>query len=240
MSQQAIIPEAKPAATVVLIRDGKQGLETLLLKPNQALLFAGGFWVFPGGSIDQADMAAAANDIEQAARLAAIREAVEEANIAPDIQRMVKISHWTTPTAEARRFATWFYVAACPAGAVVQIDNGEIHDSRWIGVQQAVSHQDAGELPMLPPTYLTLCQLARMPSVEAALSHIGHAPSPSLLPVFSVDGEDLAVLFNGDAGYRSANANEHGARHRAVLKNNIWRYYCDTIEGVKALDGRSL
>ncbi|MFB0950916.1 MAG: hypothetical protein QMB10_06645 [Halioglobus sp.] len=47
--------EARPASTVVLLRDTANGLETLLLKRNKALVFAGGAWVFPGGSVDPED-----------------------------------------------------------------------------------------------------------------------------------------------------------------------------------------
>ena len=32
----------RPASTVVLLRDGDSGLETLMLKRNKALIFAGG------------------------------------------------------------------------------------------------------------------------------------------------------------------------------------------------------
>ena len=52
-------PEARPASTVVLLRDTPEGLQTLLLKRNKALLFAGGLWVFPGGAVDPEDMEAA-------------------------------------------------------------------------------------------------------------------------------------------------------------------------------------
>ena len=44
-----------PAATVVLVRQGDSGIQTLLLRRNSALRFAGGNWVFPGGRIDKAD-----------------------------------------------------------------------------------------------------------------------------------------------------------------------------------------
>ena len=44
-----------PAATVVPLRDGPRGLEVLLLKRNEALVFAPGAWVFPGGRIDAGD-----------------------------------------------------------------------------------------------------------------------------------------------------------------------------------------
>jgi 8-oxo-dGTP pyrophosphatase MutT (NUDIX family) len=45
-----------PAATVVLLRDGPEGPETLLLRRNSKLVFAGGHWVFPGGRLDAADL----------------------------------------------------------------------------------------------------------------------------------------------------------------------------------------
>ena len=43
---------AVPAATVVLIRDGRDGLEVLLARRSSQLAFHGGAWVFPGGRID--------------------------------------------------------------------------------------------------------------------------------------------------------------------------------------------
>lgn len=103
------IPEPRPAATVVLIRDGKQGLETLMLKRNKALLFAGGIWVFPGGALEQADWDGADGDESVAARLAAAREAEEESGLEIDTQGLVEISLWITPEAEPRRFHTWFF-----------------------------------------------------------------------------------------------------------------------------------
>ncbi|MEX0732707.1 MAG: hypothetical protein WED00_00435 [Aquisalimonadaceae bacterium] len=45
----------KPAATVVLLRDGRDGPETLLVQRSPALVFGGGAYVFPGGRVDAAD-----------------------------------------------------------------------------------------------------------------------------------------------------------------------------------------
>ncbi len=42
----------RPASTVALLRDSEQGLETLLLKRNNALAFAGGAWVFSVGATE--------------------------------------------------------------------------------------------------------------------------------------------------------------------------------------------
>lgn len=47
--------EPKPAATVVLIRDGVAGLEALLLKRHRSSGFVPGAYVFPGGRTDAAD-----------------------------------------------------------------------------------------------------------------------------------------------------------------------------------------
>ncbi len=62
-----------PAATVVLLRDGTDGMETLMLRKNSKIAFAG-MWVFPGGRIDVED-GTDNEDMEQRARIAAAREA---------------------------------------------------------------------------------------------------------------------------------------------------------------------
>jgi 8-oxo-dGTP pyrophosphatase MutT (NUDIX family) len=45
----------RPAATVVLLRDGSDGLEAYLQLRPLGMGFAGGLWVFPGGRVDVAD-----------------------------------------------------------------------------------------------------------------------------------------------------------------------------------------
>ena len=44
-----------PAATIVLVRDGDQGLEALLVQRSKAVRHMGGMWVFPGGRVDPDD-----------------------------------------------------------------------------------------------------------------------------------------------------------------------------------------
>lgn len=46
----------KPAATLILWRQGHQGLELLMGQRAQALAFMPGKWVFPGGRVDRADL----------------------------------------------------------------------------------------------------------------------------------------------------------------------------------------
>lgn len=225
----------RPASTVVLLRDGRDGgastgpgLEVLLVRRNRALAFAGGYWVFPGGAVDDEDRERAAGDDREAARLAAAREAEEEAGIAPDPRGMVLISHWTTPVGERKRFATWFFAAAVPGQAEVRIDEDEIHDWRWVRVVDALREHRAGTLPMLPPTYITLCALARYPGAEAALAGERESPCPWVLPRMIPAGEGgFATLYPGDAAYDSGDADVAGARHRSVLDGGCWHYVYD-------------
>jgi len=89
----------RPAATLLLLRDGSLGPEAFLLQRTRDAAFLGGAHVFPGGALDRADRdvrvlrrVAGLTDAEASARLgveagglaywvAAIRECFEEAGI---------------------------------------------------------------------------------------------------------------------------------------------------------------
>ena len=47
----------KPAATIILLRDGNSGLEVLILRKASGQHFASGALVFPGGKVNAADAA---------------------------------------------------------------------------------------------------------------------------------------------------------------------------------------
>ena len=67
---------AKPAATVMLVRDSDDGIEVFMLRRTTAAAFAGGMYVFPGGRVDLAD---GEGDVGYV--MAAIRECYEEAGV---------------------------------------------------------------------------------------------------------------------------------------------------------------
>ena len=74
--------EAIPAATLIVVRERSGGPpELLMVERARDMAFAGGAWVFPGGRIDKADERLAASRGTDAARIAAIREAIEETAI---------------------------------------------------------------------------------------------------------------------------------------------------------------
>jgi 8-oxo-dGTP pyrophosphatase MutT (NUDIX family) len=82
----ADLPEPIPAATLVLMRPAAAGPpELLMMERTGTMVFAAGALVFPGGRIDPQDEEAAtllgADGEDSAARIAAIRETIEETGI---------------------------------------------------------------------------------------------------------------------------------------------------------------
>ncbi len=81
----------KPAATVLLLRDGEPGLEVFMVERHRQVDFASGAMVFPGGKVDAGDGdpalrarcagAEGLDDTALAFRIAAIREAFEECGV---------------------------------------------------------------------------------------------------------------------------------------------------------------
>jgi len=224
-----------PAATVVLLRDRRGRLETLLVRRNSKLAFAGGHWVFPGGRVDAGDAPVAGaptsapdrpgpvDEAEARARAAAVRETHEEAGLVIDPLELVWFAHWTPPSISIKRFATWFFAAPAPDADVV-IDGGEIHDHAWLTPAAAIAGRDAGELELSPPTWITLHTLAAFADVAAALDTLAARPAEWFATrICVVDGGVLA-LYAGDAGYEHDDPHRPGARHRLAMMDTGWTY----------------
>lgn len=80
MTDRPVVP--RPAATLILLRKGdRHPLETLMVVRQEAIAFAGGAIVFPGGRVDTADHAHAGGSEVDAFKVAAIRETFEESGI---------------------------------------------------------------------------------------------------------------------------------------------------------------
>ncbi len=210
-----------PAATVILLRDGTDGVETLMLRRNSKLAF-GGMWVFPGGRVDDADRDGAEHEFA-AARTAAVREAEEECGLVVSANTLVPISHWTPPPQTPKRFSTWFFVAPAPPDAVT-IDGGEIHEHRWLSPLAAMTQRDAGEIELAPPTFVTLHTLARMTSVAEAVTVTSGRDPDVYVTQIAVTDAGLTTLWAGDAGYETGDPTTPGPRHRLLMADGAWRY----------------
>jgi len=222
------LPPAIPAATVVLLRDGDDGVETLMLRRDSKLAFAGGAWVFPGGRIDPEDYPRGVvsdddTEVLTAARTAAAREAMEEAGLTVDPDALVWFAHWTPGALGAtRRFATWFFVGPAPEGQVV-VDDGEIREHQWIRPADALTRRESGEIELIPPTWVTLHKLADASSTaEVCASAQARDPEIFLTHIVRVDG-GIASLWQGDAAYDDLDTEKPGPRNRLLMLDTGWR-----------------
>lgn len=220
------LPAPIPAATVVLARDGADGVEVLMLRRSSQVAF-GGMWVFPGGRVDPADAAGGADELA-AARRAAAREAEEEAGLALDPAELVPFAHWTPPPVAPRRYTTWFFIGRAP-GHEVRVDGGEIHEHAWWRPADALARQAAGQVELAPPTWVTLWRLAPAADVAGALADARSAAPERFETRIVVDGGRVAALWHGDAGYHTGELHRAGGRHRLWMEDGAWRYECSAL-----------
>lgn len=218
-----------PAATVIPLRDGVRGIEVLMLRKNSELAF-GGMWVFPGGRVDPADEDPdrPGDELAESARAAA-REAFEEADLLVEPAAMVPFSHWTPPEVSinsSKRFSTWFFACRAPVGEAgeVTIDHGEIHEDEWVRPADMLQRRDAGEIQLVPPTVVTLHELAGHDDVDSVLTTARtREPFRYATKIVGTD-EGMVALWDGDAGYETEELSVLGPRHRLVMAEPEWRF----------------
>lgn len=255
----------RASSTVLLLRDGADGLEVLMQRRHEKNDVLAGAYVFPGGKVDRAD-----GEIDMLSRLdlpaakmharmaddeldepgaavyfaAACREIFEEAGlllathadgtpaaakVAEDAMQwlrqglsfaevlerfdltmrassLVPWSRWITPrvpTVITKRFDVRFFLARTPAGQTAIHDNHEATESVWLAPRAALERYRAREIMMVAPQLMSLAELARHATVDAAM-HVDamHADAmhwPRLIDPqpFEIEGT-RAVAYPGD------------------------------------------
>lgn len=212
-----------PAATVIAIRDGQQGLETLMLRRNSKIVF-GAMWVFPGGRVDPEDQPSGEElrSIETA-RNTAVREASEEANLALEPADLLPFSHWTPPPTTPKRFDTWFFLAATENTEVL-VDGGEIKEYVWKRPAELLSQRDEGKIEIAPPTWVSLYELSAWKDVQEAMTAVATREPERFETRIAVGAEGPSALWTGDAAWPEGDATEPGPRHRLNMHEGHWYY----------------
>ena len=190
----------RPAATVIVLRGGRDRLEVLLVKRNPEAKFMGGAWVFPGGAVDRDE-----GEGEQALRAAALRELQEEAGIQLDSPReLLPFSRWITPPQVKIRFDTWFFLASLPETASPRADGAEVIDARWYEPRAALAAAAAGDLLLVFPTVKHLEQLSSFTSVDELLVHARSREIRPVQPQVVVSGEQARIVLPGEPDYEES------------------------------------
>jgi 8-oxo-dGTP pyrophosphatase MutT (NUDIX family) len=184
------VTEPRQAATVIVLRGGRETLEVLLVRRNPEARFMGGAWVFPGGAVDG----------DEDHRVAGVREVAEEAGVElPDPEALVLFSRWITPPQVKIRFDTLFYLVAAPDGAEPRPDGGETVDAGWYEPRAALEEQG---IELVFPTIKTLEALARFETADELLAWADGREVEPIEPVVVIEGEIARVILPGEPGYR--------------------------------------
>ena len=246
------------AATVMLLRScTPDGVEVLMLRRTAAMKFAPGAYVFPGGSVDEADFSAeigwlgpspadfgerlgCSAELAGALVCAAVRETFEESGVllagTPDglavgsadpsweadrmaltagtltlpglldkhglavrADLLVPWTRWITPEAEPRRFDTWFFAAALPAGQEATGHLAEADKTAWLRPADAISAARTGTISLLPPTAATLNEFTKCGDLADILGR--RRTVAPVQPRMVVEDGEAWLLIPDEAGY---------------------------------------
>jgi len=97
-------------------------------------------------------------------------------------------AHWITPEFEPRRYDTRFFVAAMPEGQRTRDVSGEADRVAWVKPAEAVAAADEGTMDMLPPTYVTLSELARFGEPADVLAVAAEREIKTIMPSIEMVG----------------------------------------------------
>ncbi|HYH27620.1 MAG TPA: NUDIX domain-containing protein [Actinomycetota bacterium] len=198
----------RPAATLILAREGPRGVEVLVERRSEESRFAAGFVVFPGGVSDPGDGDLAESlwgDPAEALRACALRELAEETSLAitgrgvepaeaalaalradpPPHDSLPEIARWIAPEFLEVRFDAVFFAAAAARGVEPRPDGVEISDAWWTPPDDVVVASVRGDAQLMWPTLVTLEELASCRTVEEVLAlriEQVHPPEPGEQP----------------------------------------------------------
>ena len=180
----------RPAVSVIMLRDGDEGLEVFVQHRVSTMDFAAGAVVFPGGRVDPVD-SEAANGIEVAdpdihvaawkestiaeadagwrvLLAAAVREVAEETGAVLDPSLLRPWANWVTPLGQPKRFDTYFYIVSAEEADAPRHLTTEAHTSEWLPVTSILASEAAGDLMLMRPTFVLLSELAQFDSAAVA------------------------------------------------------------------------
>lgn len=113
-------------------------------------------------------------------------------------------ANWVTPAEEPRRYDTRFFLAELPEGQRADGVTTEADHSGWRRPADAIEDWRQGRRGLLPPTWVTLSDLAEFASVADAMA--AQRVIDKVVPKVLRDGSVLRVVLPGDPRYDGAAA----------------------------------
>ncbi|MDO9455552.1 NUDIX hydrolase [Nocardioides sp.] len=100
---------------------------------------------------------------------------------------------WLTPVFEPKRYRTWFFVAVLPAGQRTRDVSSESSSVVWLPARNAAEQADAGELAMMPPTYLTSMEVGSFATPDDVLAEAASRSAEMFTPSVEPLGEGFTL-----------------------------------------------
>jgi len=144
-----------------------------------------------------------------------------EIDAVPATHTLYSFARWVTPSVNPRRFDTRFLVGRMPVGQEPCPDGTETESCAWYTPAAALDAYLAGEIELIPPTVRTLDDLARFPSVDAALGHARTRGVVPACPEIETQGDRVTMRYPGLVGDPLL------PDRRLVLERGRWRPLSD-------------
>lgn len=204
-----VLPPVRPAASVILIHERRgEAPQILFCQRGAAMAFAAGAFVFPGGRVDEEDVAAAESLLphlpreDGAARIAALRELQEETGVTGfEAEALMPFARWLPAEQVTRRFDTRFYLARADEPFLPVADGGETVACFWASAADMIERCARGDGRALFPTRRLLERLAGFATFAEAVDQARVLRERIITPWReTIDGRNWLCIPE-DAGY---------------------------------------
>jgi 8-oxo-dGTP pyrophosphatase MutT (NUDIX family) len=149
---------------------------------------------------------------------------MEDERLRIDVSGLRFFAHWITPEREKKRFDTRFFLARAPERQSARHCEIESSAGEWVTPASAFARYRAREIELVPPTIACLERLSEFESVDSALAAYESGEVVCILPKILLGGDEVTILYPGDADYESGVAQPPAGRtvNRLVIRDGLW------------------
>jgi 8-oxo-dGTP pyrophosphatase MutT (NUDIX family) len=230
----------RPASTIVVMRESASNpFEVLMVRRHDNVAFMGGAYVFPGGRVDDEDVARAAREGDRlpgtasrfadltplqdfAHRLAGSRELLEEVGLTIPPHALEPFAHWVTPEVETRRYDARFFVTRMPDQQTPVHDAHETTEFAWYAPRAALDRCRAGAILLPPPTWTTLKALERFDSASRVLEWARTVRIFRIQPALLRSEDETLLTLPGDPTHPPIDGWDTPEHTRFALRDGRW------------------
>jgi 8-oxo-dGTP pyrophosphatase MutT (NUDIX family) len=117
--------------------------------------------------------------------------------------KLYRWGRWITPELMQKRYDTLFFISIVPEDTCCRPDSVEVTESIWIAPEDALKGNLIGEIPLSPPTLVTLHELMQIEGIHQLQEEIQGRPwGNPLLPRMVIFDAGSVIIEPWDPEYR--------------------------------------